>query len=242
MTTEGKGRQGLIRERGVVLRRMDTPEGDRRVYLFLARHGPAWASAPGAARGKARFGGSTEPMVWGIMHLYQGPNRLYLRDVDVRKDFWSLRDRPEAMRRAVDWIRTVSLALIPMHPCDELLPLLYWSLCALEDEGVPGAAAEWRFYWRWLRLWGLAPDLCRCSLCGREDAQEWVLSRNGFFCEGCAAGATGVRIDGKEAMKLLKAAGLSRRAFLEWARGAVIDERAWNLCNGQAKGGILSGT
>jgi len=136
---EGARRQGLLKERGVVLRRVDTPEGNRRVYLFLAHQGPLWASAPGAARGKVRFGGSTEPMVWGIMHLYRGPNRYYLRDVDVRKDFWSLRARPGAMRRAVEWIRTVSLALLPMHPCDELLPILYWSLCSLEDEAVPGA-------------------------------------------------------------------------------------------------------
>jgi DNA repair protein RecO (recombination protein O) len=239
---EGRGRQGLIKERGVVLRRVDTPEGNRRVYLFLARYGPVWASAPGAARGKARFGGSTEPMVWGIMHLYRGPNRFYLRDVDVRKDFWSLRNQPRKMRRAIEWIRTVSTTLLPMHPGDELLPLLYWSLCSLEEESVPGVIVEWRFLWRWLRLWGLAPDLWCCGKCGVRDSKKWVLSEEGLFCGACASSASGVWLGREDAVMLLKAAVLSRKAFLEWAKHADIDERTWNLCNERVKKGILSGT
>ncbi len=239
---EGKGRQGLIKERGVILRRVDSPEGNRSVYVFLSRYGPLWTSAPGAARGKARFGGSTEPMVWGIMHLYRGPNRFYLRDVDVKKDFWSLRNRPERMRRAIEWIRTVTLALLPMHPCDELLPLLYWSLSSLEDESVPPAAAEWRFFWRWLRIWGLAPNLRGCSECAAGDSRKWILSEDGLYCGTCAGSKAGVPLGAKDVEDLQKAVVLSRKAFLEWARQAAIDERKWNLCNDLVKKGILSGT
>ncbi|MFP4481668.1 MAG: DNA repair protein RecO [Thermovirgaceae bacterium] len=239
---EGKSRQGLIRERGVILRRVDSPEGNRSVYVFLSRYGPVWTSAPGAARGKARFGGSTEPMVWGIMHLYRGPNRFYLRDVDVKKDFWSLRNQPERMRRAIGWIHTVSLGLLPMHPCDELLPVLYWSLCSLEDESVPPFAVEWRFFWKWLRIWGLAPDLCRCSGCSARDSKTWVLSDDGLYCRDCASSREGVHLLPKDVEDLQKAVALPRKAFLEWARQAVTDERTWNLCNELVKKGILSGT
>ena len=238
---EGARRQGLLKERGVVLRRVDTPEGNRRVYLFLAHQGPLWASAPGAARGKVRFGGSTEPMVWGIMHLYRGPNRFYLRDVDVRKDFWSLRARPGAMRRAIEWIRTVSLALLPMHPCDELLPILYWSLCSLEDEAVPGVVAEWRFFWKWLGAWGLAPDLARCGFCGVQETRSWVLSEEGLFCGSCSSGKGGIRLDKATVADLRRAAFSPRAAFLAWARTAAFDEKTWNLCNERLKRSILSG-
>jgi DNA repair protein RecO (recombination protein O) len=129
-----------------------------------------------------------------------------------------------------------------MHPCDELLPLLYWSLSLLEDESVPPVVAEWRFFWRWLRIWGLAPPLSGCSECAAKDSRNWVLSEDGLYCGTCARSKTGVSLRAKDLEDLQKAVVLSRKAFLEWARRAVIDERTWNLCNDLVKKGILSGT
>ncbi|PKL01970.1 MAG: hypothetical protein CVV55_06840, partial [Synergistetes bacterium HGW-Synergistetes-2] len=54
--------QGLVRLSGVVLRRDVSAEGNVSLYLFLKETGPVWVSAPGASRGRVRFGGAIEPL------------------------------------------------------------------------------------------------------------------------------------------------------------------------------------
>lgn len=209
---ENKSGQGILKNRGVVLRRSDTPEGNRSVYVLLENEGPVWLLAPGAARGKVRFGGSTDPLVWGTFHVYRGPNRWYLRDVDVRKDFWSLRSSSIRIRQAVRWAGSILGNTLPGHPCNDLLPVFFWSLSLLENPRVREDLAGWRFYWRWLRIWGMAPDLERCRLCGSVPGRA-VFSGEGLSCEKC--GGQGVPLSVPERLDLLEAAKTGYRDFVE---------------------------
>jgi hypothetical protein len=54
------------------------------------------------------------------------------------------------------------------HPSDALLANLYWSMKLLGR--VPPEVADWRFLWRWLKGWGLAPQLSECL-----DREPWEL-------------------------------------------------------------------
>ena len=45
------------------------------------------------------------------------------------------------------------------QPDDDLLADLYWSMKLLEDDKVPPEVSDWKFLWRWLEIWGLAPEL-----------------------------------------------------------------------------------
>lgn len=181
--------QGYHGATGVVLRRKDTPSGDRRVSLLLQGIGPVWASVPGGARGSVRFGGATEPFVWGNFHLYRSPHRLHLRDVDVKAHFWNLRRVPGGLRKALAWDILLGRHLLPGCACDELLPVFFWALRFLEA-GVPGEMAEWRFLWKWLRIWGRAPDLERCARCGAPlGTGVWDRDGEGFSCLACVPGA-----------------------------------------------------
>ena len=44
------------------------------------------------------------------------------------------------------------------HADDALLANLYWNMKLL-CSGLPAEAVEWRFMWRWLKAWGLAPEI-----------------------------------------------------------------------------------
>ena len=199
-------RQGLMAAPGVVLARARVGEGGLWMTLFLKGQGLLRASAPGAESGRVRFGGGTEPFVWGTFQLHRGrAGGLCLSGVDIVDDMYPLRKRPEALRTAVRWARLVKRFLIFEHPADELLANLYWNMRLLSVPHVPPAAAEWRFLWRWLEEWGLAPDLRHCARCGREigfsrSRRETALNRSrrgpdtaraawtgeGLLCAACA--------------------------------------------------------
>ena len=133
--------------------------------LFLKRLGIVYVSAPGAAGGKVRFGGATEPLVWGAFALYRTRDeagKLYLKSVDVADDMLLLRSRPEALFTVARWFKLLLRHLMEAHADDGLLANLYWNMRLLCG-GLPVKAAEWRFIWRWLKSWGLAPDISKCA-------------------------------------------------------------------------------
>jgi DNA repair protein RecO (recombination protein O) len=160
---------------GVVLNRRVAGEGDLLLTLFLKGSGMIFASARGGGAGTVRFGGGTEPLMWGIFSLYEGRGgRRHLKSADSADDMLKLRSRPEALFAAVRWAKLLMRRLPPEHPSDELLANFYWSMKLLND-GFPAAAAEWRFLWRWLKNWGLAPDLSEFS--GASEADLALLHR-----------------------------------------------------------------
>ncbi|MDR2174522.1 MAG: recombination protein O N-terminal domain-containing protein [Synergistaceae bacterium] len=148
---------------GAVLNRRVAGEGDLLLTLFLRGSGMVFVSARGGGAGKVRFGGGTEPLMWGTFSLYEGRGgRRHLRSADTADDMLKLRSRPEALFAAVRWAKLLMRRLPPEHPSDDLLANFYWNMKLL-DGGFPAAAAEWRFLWRWLKSWGLAPDLSEFS-------------------------------------------------------------------------------
>ncbi len=227
------GIQGYGRATGVVLRRKETPTGDRLVYLALREIGPVWVSVPGGAKGSVRFGGATEPFVWGIFHLYRSPRRIHLRDVDVKEHFWDLRSRPAWLRRGLAWDALLTRFLLPGHPCDEVLPPFFWALSFLRS-GVPEEVAEWRFLWKWLRAWGRAPDLECCARCGASLDQGGEISEEeGLRCAACSL--RGIRSDGWLVSPFLedlrRAITLVPRELLSW-RGRDLRLFPWPRING----------
>lgn len=207
-------RQGQLKASGVVLARSQMGEGGLRLTLFLKGQGVLWASAPGAERGRVRFGGGTEPFVWGAFQLHRGRGGgLYLNGVDVADDMLGLRRRPEGLLMAVSWSKLLSRRLMPEHPDDGLLAALYWNMKLLADPNVPPEAAGWRFLWHWLSSWGLIPDLGRCARCGRALVLPNVRAawtENGLICSTCDTAAQGEwpSFEGEELATLLRVAGL----------------------------------
>jgi DNA repair protein RecO (recombination protein O) len=158
-----------------VLSRRIAGEGDLLLTLFLKGTGTVFVSARGGGAGKVRFGGGTEPLMWGTFSIYEGrEGRRHLKSADTADDMLKLRASSEALFAAIRWAKLLMRRLPPEHPSDELLANFYWSM-KLMDGGFPAAAAEWRFLWRWLRDWGLAPDLSAFS--GVSEADLDLLRR-----------------------------------------------------------------
>ena len=158
---------------GVVLNRHIVREGDLNLTLFLKNLGIVYVSAKGAAGGKVRFGGATEPLVWGAFVLYRSRDevgKLYLKSVDVADDMLAIRSRPETLLAVARWFRLLSRRLMEGHADDELLANLYWNMKLLCG-GLPVEVVEWRFIWRWLKAWGLAPEISECTACTASELE-----------------------------------------------------------------------
>ncbi len=206
--------QGHTRQLGVVLRSGISGEGGKTLLLLLKECGMVWTTAPGAASGRSRLSGVTEPLVWGYFTLYRSPRRIYVREVDVREDFWSLRQNREKLQAALGICADAARFSLPETPPNELLPILYWTLKALEA-GTQPAAVRLRFLYRWGRALGIAPSLDRCSACGKP-ARQGLLTLQGLVCASCSRpipAKDGLFLGEKELNRLEKAVMLSGKDF-----------------------------
>ena len=151
--------QGFHSAVGTVLRRRISAEGDISLDLFLKELGRLPVYIRGGGRGSVRFGGATEPFVWGNFELYKSGKggRLILRSVDVKYDALKLRNSKEVILTAFNWIKMLLTYLEEGRADDKVLSCFFWNLKLLEN-GVPVEIADWRFVWRWLNIWGLAPE------------------------------------------------------------------------------------
>ncbi len=222
--------QGDHRAHGVVLRRREGSRSSQELLLFLKRMGAIWVSAPGADGAKTRFGGGTEPLVWGVFDFYQSPRRLYLKSVDVREDFLFLRASPRKLSVAVNWCLHLAKSIPAGHECDDLLSLLWGSLKNLALDIDP-RLVDLRFAWRWGSLWGVAPSLESCCACGgnldcTEEARI-VWMEDGLLCTRCSASrplaADAPSMSFAVLQEIRRAAMLPRDQFLAWTKTVPSD-------------------
>jgi DNA repair protein RecO (recombination protein O) len=151
--------QGFYSAVGTVLRRKISAEGDVVLDLFLKGLGRLPVHIRGGGRGSVRFGGATEPLVWGEFELYKcgKGGRLILRSVEVKYFSLKLRNSKEVILTAFNWIKMLIMYLEEGRADDKVLSCFFWGLKLLEED-VPVEIADWRFVWRWLNIWGLAPE------------------------------------------------------------------------------------
>lgn len=183
---------------------------------MLKDWGICTATAPGAQTGRVRFGGATEPLVWGFFDLYQGPRKLTLRSVEVKEDFFSLREKAASLKVSLSWSALLLHFLPSGLPCDELL-VLFWNALDGLTKGAAPSLVEWRFLWRWLHVWGSAPDLVHCPSCGKILTQA-LWGKTALFCPTCSPEAEGIlSIEPSLLQDLRRAVMLAREPYLRWA-------------------------
>ena len=205
-------RQGLLKLPGVVLKRRISPEGDVSLYLFLKEAGPVYVQAPGASRGRVRFGGAIEPLVWAAFNLYRGERTFYLKSADIKEDFWGLRGKTAAINRLLEWDGLLCRHLVPGLQCDEVLTLFYRSGLLLK-EGVHPLVVEWRFLWKWLNEWGIAPSLDICGGCGSRLTSA-QLGTSGLHCPSCSR-SSGQHLSEEMLEQLRESVSLPARKVVE---------------------------
>ena len=160
--------------------------------------------------------------------------------MDVADGMIPLRRRPEALRTAVRWSKFLLRHLMADHPADDLLANLYWNMRLLGMPRVPPEAAEWRFLWRWITAWGLAPDLTRCARCGRP-AESLFWTGEGLACADCGPGTGRPRFSGEDLSLLRRTAGADVHGVERYGELGELDgARGLFALASRCVGGLLS--
>ena len=144
-----------VTAKGVVLYRENRGENLLWSTVFLQGIGMTGVSSK-------NFMGDSEPFVWGEFYFQRIRNstRYFMFDTDIKDTMFRLRRRGfEPLQAAFMFVKAVMKYLPYEQPDDDLLVNLYWSMKLLTFRTVPPSAAHWRFIWRWLNEWGLAPEL-----------------------------------------------------------------------------------
>lgn len=196
----------IVTTRAVVLQTYAYSDTSKILRLMTLEHGPRSAIAKGARRPGSRFGGLIEPFAEGLATLYMKEGR----DLHTLSDFDLLRERQGLGSDLVGFagasvLCEVVMRLAPEHRDDRLFRALVQGLDELlsaGEEDVEGTAL--RGIWRLVAVLGFAPDLQRCSACGRqlgEGPARFDYASGGLRCTVC--GGEGPRL-GPEDVRVLR--------------------------------------
>ena len=160
----------FLKASGVVLYRDVSGEKNLWLKLFLKEFGIVNVTA-------RHSNGDTEPFIWGKFGLRKKKNSVnyYIDDIEVADDMLLIRKSRNSILTAVKWTRKIIKFLTSEQADDDLLANLYWSMKLLEEPRVPIEVSNWKFLWRWLESWGLAPDLVNFYSSQRFNHDEIVL-------------------------------------------------------------------
>ena len=144
----------FLKASGVILYRDLSGEKKLWLKLFLKNFGIVNVTAK-------KSNGDTEPFMWGKFELRKKKNssNYYIEDFEAADDMLPMRKRRDAIFTALKWTKAITKHLEQSQADNALLANLYWSMKLLEEPVVPVEASNWKFLWRWLESWGLAPDL-----------------------------------------------------------------------------------
>lgn len=109
------------------------------------------------------FMGNSMPCVWGYFYIQKRRDHVnyFVLDLDVKDNMSGINRNAQTSLTVTDWTKTLITKLVPYHCDNKLLSMLYWNMKLLTIPAFPPEAVDWRFKWRLLHHWGLAPEISR---------------------------------------------------------------------------------
>lgn len=128
--------------RGVVLRRWDAGESDRRVALFSRELGKIYAVARGARKANARLAAASEPLCYADFGLAVGTKNRYITEAQPLAGFGKLRDDYQRLLCALSLCEIIDAVMPEGEASGETFDLLLTALAGIQ-RGIPLAALCW---------------------------------------------------------------------------------------------------
>ncbi len=205
--------QGDYVYKGTILKQNRDSEA---LLVFLMDIGKTWIFVQG--KGRNRFLGATEPMIWGEFNTYKNSHGLFLKNVNIKNDFLSLRQSATSLFLATKIYGVVADKLPFELKNNSLLRSLYDTL-VLIDEGASGEATNFRFIAKFLSSYGIMPSFHVCTDCGSAIHDVAHLSSRGIFCGKCASPGD-LHLELNDLIDVHKALCLDHNDFVSWCKSA----------------------
>jgi DNA repair protein RecO (recombination protein O) len=154
----------------IVLQSRQFGEIHKSVTLFTPEEGLLQAIAHGAKKMASRLRSTTEVFCLSRVYLYHDPVRrsFKITDMEGLRLFHGIRSSLPRYYAASLWVEMILKSFAGGESARALFGLLKESLVLCEEASAETARLlSLQFLWRFLVLTGQAPDLERCSECGR---------------------------------------------------------------------------
>jgi DNA repair protein RecO (recombination protein O) len=183
----------------IMLRKKDFGDYDLIITFFTLKDGKITAIAKSAKKSTKRFGGILE--LFSVLEVVYGTGRRkglpVLQEAALKRPFPSIRSSMIKTAYASYWTELINEWMEDGHSEVLLYQLFYHVLKDLDAGQVPEGALSIFFQMRFMKMFGLAPNLQSCGSCrnGIENIKETTVmfnpAKGGIFCEQCAGGSGG---------------------------------------------------
>lgn len=177
---------------GIVVRRRDSGESDRKITVISAESGRLDAIAKGARKSGSRLSGSSEPLTVAKFTLAEGRNTRFVTQAQPMGGYPKLRSDFDRLSLALGLAEFYAHTTIEGVPTPEAFDALHSGLVALEQHPNPIAAMIWALG-QALELEGVWPDWVHCVHHGSEPTTSPCFVSpiaGGFLCDECARTAS----------------------------------------------------
>ncbi len=171
---------------GVVLRRRDSGENDRKLTLFTLEAGKIDAIAKGARKAASRLAGSSDPLTASVLTLAFGKRNEYVTQAQPLSSFRGMRSDYSRLSYGLALVELYDALMPAEQPLPEAYELLLVSLATLETHPKATVAMAWCEL-RLLELSGFMPSFDRCTVCGKPVAEANAFlspHAGGYVCDG----------------------------------------------------------
>lgn len=192
---------------GIVLTSMPMGECDRRLSILTKEYGKVSAFAKGARRQNSALVAVSQPFTYAEFKLYMGRTSNTLVGAEKANFFMGLRNDLDAMYMGMYFCELVDYLTREGNDDSELMALLYVGLKALEktaenadssneDNVMPRELVRRVFELKAISLFGEAPSVFRCAVCGGEIGAQgsFAANKHGVLCGKCAGGVRALRL------------------------------------------------
>jgi len=180
----------VFKATGVILRRVDLGEGDRRLIALTREGGKIAIFARGARNAGSKFA-AAQPFALAEFMLYDGGGFFSLNQIAPIMTLPKIADDYDRYCCACLFLEIADGLILPEMDGRAALEILLRSLRAL-DSGRNMAEVFAAFVFKFLQKEGVAPLLRNCPMCDAAPAP--IFAAEGAVCGDCAPGAVGVPI------------------------------------------------
>ncbi|HWP30919.1 MAG TPA: DNA repair protein RecO [Fimbriimonadales bacterium] len=165
---------------GVVLRRWDVGEFDRRVSILTSERGRILATARGARKSASKLAGVTEPLSLSRFQIAIGRKKEYITQAQPIRAFPKIRKDFRFLSAALAWCEILDAILPVEEPNQEIFDLAVLVLDAIEESEEPLAPLSWGDL-HLMTISGYAPEFRTCVVTGQEcrGAKRYLSPRSG---------------------------------------------------------------
>lgn len=157
---------------GIVLRRFDSGESDRRLIVLTSEFGKISLVAKGARKSSSRLAGSTDLLSLARFTWAQTRQQRYITAVQPSRGFPFLRTDYDKLAVALAWCELVDVAIPQESPDPAAYELTLQLLNSLEN-GNPAASMAWAMA-HLLNNEGVYPNWTECQVSHRVLKEEFI--------------------------------------------------------------------